>query len=86
MKVARGREALGMRMPATGKESATSALFWRSTFDFSDVISGQDSPAGKAVDSPEDKSAADTESQLLELEFRARALKSLMQARQRHDT
>jgi hypothetical protein len=27
MKVARGREALGMRMPATGKESATSALF-----------------------------------------------------------
>jgi hypothetical protein len=38
------------------------------------------------VDSPEDKSAADTESQLLELEFRARALKSLMQARQRHDT
>ncbi|CAB3979132.1 Hypothetical predicted protein, partial [Paramuricea clavata] len=50
-----------------------------------DVISRQDNP-GKAVDSPEDKSAADTESQLLELEFRARALKSLMQARQRHDT
>ena len=33
-----------------------------------------------------DEDPADTESQLLELEFRARALKSLMQVRKRVDT
>ena len=50
-----------------------------------DVISCQDSPAKKA-DTPDNQQGADTESQLVELEYRARALKSLMQARQRLDS
>lgn len=45
-------------------------------------VTGQESPV---VDTS-DTDPVDTESQLLELEFRARALKSLMQARQKVNT
>ncbi|XP_028409661.1 caspase activity and apoptosis inhibitor 1-like [Dendronephthya gigantea] len=46
------------------------------------AVTGQESPVVDTLD----KDPVDTESQLLELEFRARALKSLMQARHKVDT
>ena len=68
------------------------------TFMF--FLAGQDNPESADQDNPEhignndpksakespEKDPEDTESQLLELEYRARALKSLMQARQTLDT
>ena len=49
-----------------------------------DNLAGQENP--KCITGSPEKEPADTESQLLELEYRARALKSLMQARQKLDT